>query len=70
MEELLTPPNERAKTFHRGSQRFDPAVMGFTDEGSYVLDTMTPGNANSGHDYGTDLSRSARAELIEYLKTL
>ena len=44
--------------------------MGFTDEGAYVFDTTTPGNSNSGHDYGTDLSPNEKRELIEYLKTL
>jgi hypothetical protein len=70
LQELLTPPAQRAKTFHRGSRRFDPTQMGFTDEGAYLLDTTTPGNANSGHDYGTRLSAAEKAELIEYLKTL
>jgi cytochrome c peroxidase len=70
MRELITLPNERARTFHRGSHRYDPAPMGYTDEGAYVLDTSVPGNANSGHDYGTSLSTAEKAELIEYLKTL
>jgi hypothetical protein len=69
MRELLASPNERARSFHRGSQCFDPAQMGYTDEGAYVLDTSTPGNANLGHDYGTKLSATEKAELIEYLKT-
>src|SRR6185369_3024214 len=68
--DLLTAPNERPKSFHRGSQQYDPAVMGFTDEGAYVFDTTTAGNSNSGHDYGTNLSRDQKAELMEYLKTL
>ncbi len=70
ISDLLTAPNERPKSFHRGSQRFDPAVMGFTDEGAYVFDTTTAGNSNSGHDYGTNLSPAEKTELIEYLKTL
>ena len=45
-------------------------VMGFTDQGAYLFDTTTPGNANSGHDYGTDLSPNEKRDLIEYLKTL
>jgi hypothetical protein len=70
LRELLTLPNERAATFHRGSHRYDPAQMGYTDEGAYVLDASKPGNANSGHDYGTDLSTVEKTALIEYLKTL
>jgi hypothetical protein len=70
MAELLTPPDQREKIFHRGSQRFDGAVMGFTDEGVYRFDTAQAGNSNAGHDYGTHLSPNEKAELIEYLKTL
>ena len=70
MADLLSAPGERAKSFHRGSQRFDPAAMGYTDEGVYVFDTSTPGNSNSGHAYGTALSPNEKRELIEYLKTL
>ncbi|HEV2840770.1 MAG TPA: hypothetical protein VGW39_05540 [Chthoniobacterales bacterium] len=70
MQELLTPPTQRAKTFHRGSQEFDATQMGFTDAGYYVLDTSTPGNSNSGHDYGTALTADQKRDLLEYLKTL
>jgi hypothetical protein len=70
MQELLTPPGERAKTFRRGSRNYDAIQMGYTDEGAYVLDTNTTGNANTGHDYGTHLSNAEKGELIEYLKTL
>jgi hypothetical protein len=70
MQELLTSPAQRAKTFHRGSRIYDPAQMGYTDEGVYVLDTTAAGNANSGHDYGTSLSATEKGELVEYLKTL
>jgi hypothetical protein len=70
MKELLTSPNDRAKTFHRGSQRYDAVQMGYTDEGAYVLETSLPGNAKTGHAYGTEVSPSQKAELIEYLKTL
>ncbi len=70
MAELLSAPNERAKTFHRGSTRFDPAVMGYTDEGAYIFDTSTPGNSRAGHAYGTKLSPNEKRELVEYLKTL
>lgn len=70
MQELLTPPVGRAKTFHRGSRVFDAAQMGYSDEGAYVLDTTGPGNSNLGHDYGTDISADQKRELIEYLKTL
>jgi hypothetical protein len=70
MQELLLPPSERAKSFHRGSQRYDVAQVGFTDDGVYVFDTTASGNSNSGHDYGTHLSTGEKAQLMEYLKTL
>ena len=70
MRDLLTPPAQRAKTFHRGSRVFDEQVMGYTDEGAYLFDTTASGNSNSGHDYGTKLPENAKRDLIEYLKTL
>ena len=56
--------------FHRGSRSYDTTQMGYTDEGAYVIETTTAGNANSGHDYGTNLSIVEKSELMEYLKTL
>jgi hypothetical protein len=70
MRDLLMPPAQRAKTFHRGSRTFDEKEMGYADEGAYVLDTSASGNSNSGHDYGTKLSENEKRDLIEYLKTL
>src|SRR5215831_1552268 len=70
MQELLTPPGRRQKTFHRGSRLFDENAMGYTDEGAYTLDTRASGNSNSGHDYGTKLSPNEKRDLVEYLKTL
>jgi hypothetical protein len=70
MQELLTSPAARAKTFRRGSRIYDAAQMGYTDEGAYVFETSNPGNANTGHDYGTDLTAAQKRELIEFLKTL
>jgi hypothetical protein len=70
MQELLTPPPQRAKSFHRGSRTYDTAQMGYVDEGAYVLETSNSGNSNAGHDYSTNLSSSQKHELIEFLKTL
>lgn len=69
MQELLTPPSARAKSFHRGSRRYDAVQMGYTDDGPYILDTGSPGNSSAGHDYGTDLTDAQKRDLIEYLKT-
>jgi hypothetical protein len=70
MQDLLTAPAQRAKTFHRGSQDYDANQMGYTDGGLYVFDTAGEGNSNAGHDYGTKLSAVQKRELMEYLKTL
>jgi hypothetical protein len=70
IQELLTPPSARAKSFHRGARRYDEAQIGFADEGAYVLDAGSAGNGNAGHDYGTGLSAADKRDLMEYLKTL
>jgi len=70
MQDLLTAPGQRAKTFHRGSREYDANQMGYTDVGLYVFDTAGEGNSNVGHDYGTKLTAEQKRELMEYLKTL
>jgi cytochrome c553 len=70
MGELLTSPAARATSFRRGSRVFDEPQMGYTDEGSSLLNTAASGNSNSGHDYGIALSPEQKRDLIEYLKTL
>jgi hypothetical protein len=70
MQDLLTAPAQRAKTFHRGSQEYDANQMGYTDRGLYVFDAAGEGNSNAGHDYGTKLTAEQKRELMEYLKTL
>jgi cytochrome c553 len=70
MQELLTPPAQRAKTFHRGSQDYDATQMGYTDAGVYLFDTSGRGNSNAGHNYGTALTADQKRDLLEYFKTL
>lgn len=70
MQELLSKPEQRAKTFHRGSKDYDAIQMGYTDDGTYVFDTSKSGNSNTGHTYGTTLTNEQKHDLIEYLKTL
>jgi hypothetical protein len=69
MWDLLTPPNQRPKSFKVGSRLYDSKAMGFADDGSFTFDTTQSGNSNAGHNYGTDLSDSEKRDLIEYLKT-
>ncbi|MHA6845798.1 hypothetical protein [Ralstonia syzygii] len=75
--DLLQKPEHRPKVFYRGSSVFDQKHVGFitagpdTKGGGYFkFDTSLPGNHNTGHEYGTDLSDSEKWDLIEYMKTL
>jgi hypothetical protein len=71
--ELLLPENARTATFHVGSREFDPVNVGLETgptDGSTELNTALPGNRNTGHTYGSDLTEEERRQLLEYLKTL
>ena len=73
LAQLLIPPAQRAAKFTVGGRDYDPAVVGYpadTAVPGYVMDTTLPGNAATGHSYGTTLPDDAKADLIEYLKTL
>ena len=70
-----TPPRDglyRPDTFLVGTRQFDTHKVGFLTSGykGFLFDTSIPGNANTGHNYGTDLSDADRYALVEYLKTL
>jgi mono/diheme cytochrome c family protein len=70
--ELLLPPSQRKASFGTiPHQEFDPKNVGLqfvAGDPSTTLDTTLPGNANTGHEYGTDLADADRYALIEYLK--
>ncbi len=71
--QLLLPPAQRVTVFDVGSHDFDAKAVGYDSEHeakSFRFDTRLPGNSNAGHDYGTDLTRAQRWDLIEFLKTL
>lgn len=78
LRDLLEPKSERPKVWHRGSDELDRKNVGFrSDEAApgrlFRFDTTKPGNANTGHEgerYGTNLPRSAKDALVEYMKTL
>lgn len=75
IRDLLKPPTERPKVFHRGSDLLDPANLGFVSSGEAVeksgfrYDTAVAGNGNQGHAYGTELPQGDKDALVEYLKT-
>ncbi|MNC89163.1 hypothetical protein D3C83_50650 [compost metagenome] len=54
----------------------DPVNVGFIADGAAAgregswFDTARPGNANTGHEYGTALAPDLKRALLEYLKTL
>ena len=80
---LLSPVDERPKTFCLGNREYDPKHVGYTTTctpGTFKLDTSIPGNLNSGHEFktceadckviGRGLSREERLDLVEFLKSL
>jgi len=75
--DLLKPPAQRPSTFYRGNNLLNNQDLGFVsdlaqEKGLHfaLYDTRRPGNSNSGHSYGTDLSAHDKKAIIEYLKTL
>jgi endonuclease/exonuclease/phosphatase family metal-dependent hydrolase len=70
MKELLTPPTQRLTKFRVGSSEFDPSTLGYINAGAFEFDTSLPGNTNTGHAYGTDLSTEQKEQLLEYVKGL
>ncbi len=76
MRDLLEPPESRPTTFYRGYDVYDQVKLGFVSdvaeaEGQvfFRYDTSVPGNANTGHVYGTTLSDDDKRAIVEYLKT-
>ena len=76
MRDLLEAPEARPKVFYRGYDVYDQAKLGFVSDVPAAdgqvfsrYDTSTPGNANSGHVYGTTLSDDEKRAVVEYLKT-
>ena len=77
LRDLLELPETRPQTFYRGNDVFDPDKVGFVsnvpeENGKryFTFDTTDPGNSNSGHLYGTDLSSEEKEALVEYMKQL
>ena len=76
LRDLLEVPENRPKEFYRGDDVFDKEKVGFVsnleENGNkyFKFDTTLPGNSNSGHLYGTDLSPEEKDALVEYMKKL
>jgi len=76
IRDLLEAPEFRPKVFYRGYDVYDQAKLGFVSDVAAAdgqvfsrYDTAVPGNANSGHVYGTTLSADDKRAIVEYLKT-
>ena len=76
LRDLLEVPDKRPKEFYRGDDVFDRQKVGFVSDSKdnshkyFKFDTTLPGNSNSGHLYGTDLSPEEKDALVEYMKKL
>lgn len=80
--DLLSPVNQRAKTFWVGLSDYDPVYLGLgpkSNDMGFEMDTIQTGNANWGHEFnstkgpgviGRLLSHDEKMALIEYLKVL
>jgi hypothetical protein len=77
LKDLLEVPENRQKEFYRGYDVFDGEKVGFVSDVAeedgkqyFKYDTTLPGNSNSGHLYGTELSPEEKDALVEYMKKL
>lgn len=74
LADLLEAENNRPDRFRTGSPKFHPIKVGFSENNTGVntllIDTKLPGNLNSGHEYGVNLSKKDKLSLLEYLKSL
>ena len=74
LRDLLTPPEDRPRTFYRGLSAYDYEKVGFVSNGAtaemsgFRFDTTERGNGSEGHRYGIDLDQEEIDALIEYLK--
>ncbi|RON06397.1 di-heme-cytochrome C peroxidase [Pseudomonas brassicacearum] len=81
--QLLSPQDERAITFYKGTLEYDPQHLGYRTEAfcnGFEFDTRITGNHNSGHEFragergngviGRLLQPQERWALLEYLKVL
>lgn len=81
--QLLSPQDERATSFYKGTFEYDPRHLGYRTEAftnGFLFDTRITGNHNSGHEFragergngviGRLLQPEERWALLEYLKVL
>ena len=71
--DLLLPADQRPASFQLGDRNYDPKKVGYVTEVEnprFTFQNTSVGGANSGHEYGVDLSDEERWDLVEYLKSL
>lgn len=81
--QLLSPQDERASSFYKGTFEYDPKQLGYRTQAfsdGFLFDTRVTGNHNSGHEFragkrgngviGRLLQPEERWALLEYLKVL
>ncbi|WP_439879231.1 di-heme-cytochrome C peroxidase [Pseudomonas prosekii] len=81
--QLLSPQDERASSFYKGTFEYDPKHLGYLTQAfsdAFLFDTRITGNHNSGHEFragkrgngviGRLLQPQERWALLEYLKVL
>ncbi len=71
--DLLLPAAQRPQQFYVGNIELDTQKVGSLSSAApntSLFDTRLPGNANTGHEYGTALSDEERWALVEYIKSL
>jgi cytochrome c5 len=71
--DLLLPAAQRPNRFFVGNRELDNVKLGnqITEtENSSLFDADLIGNSNVGHEYGTQLLKSDRMALLEYIKSL
>jgi mono/diheme cytochrome c family protein len=78
LADLLEPPEKRPANFSRGIDTLDPGRGGFVappcdpppaQTKNFCFNTDLPGNNNTGHRYGTNISLAEKSDLLAYLLT-
>jgi hypothetical protein len=76
LRDLLEAPERRPAVFYRGYDVFDQEKVGFVSDVPGAngrsfsrFDTALAGNGKGGHTYGTALTDSQKAAIVEYMKT-
>ena len=70
LDALLSPPDQRPKSFLRGCRDYDPVKVGYRCTKGAPFNTQLPGNGNGGHEWGTRLNGADKAALLAYLRSL